>query len=441
MIGTITPRSTGKLGYVIASLVLAAVLGDAVAHAADQAAAKPVPANRKEMLDALSALKTRSPRLPAPPPEAAAAQSPGPLGVVNNALFRSHYLPEELRTSAGTRQPDPALGIDDTLAVELFWIVSRVNNCHYCLGHQEVKLAAKGATEGQLLALDTDWSGLPEGRRAAYAFARKLTMAPQTITSADIDALRPHYEPLSILGLVFLVSRYNSTNRWTDALGLPQEGHREFSSSLSPDELVRPSRVAVAGFQPRPVSRDVASWRAELERARDRQARLPLADPAAVAAILSAAGEQPPSRDYERLLVHFPVAGAPWIRQVRAAERVGELPRELREKIAMVAALADGSLAMQHLRRQQLLARGLDDRAILALGEPPSGASAEAVALGFARRLTVDPQATTDADLATLLAHYSPGQVAEIVHHVALAAFLDRLTEAAGLGWSAAPAR
>ncbi|MFM8890822.1 MAG: carboxymuconolactone decarboxylase family protein, partial [Planctomycetia bacterium] len=367
----------------------------------------------------------------------AAAQSPGPLGVVNNALFRNHYLPEELRTSPGTRQPDVALGIDDPLAVDLFWIVSRVNNCHYCLGHQEVKLAAKGVTEGQLLALDTDWSGMPEGRRAAYEFARKLTTSPQAITDADIDTLRPHYEPLSILGLVFLVSRYNSTNRWTDSLGLPQEGHREFTSDLTPEELARPSRVAATGFQPRPVGRDVAAWRAELERARDREARLPLADPAAVAAILSAAGEQPPCREYERLLAQFPVAGVPWIRQARAAEQVGELPQELREKIAMVAALADGSLSMQHRRRRQLLARGLDDRGILALGEPESGTSAEATALRFARRLTVDPRATTDADIAALLSHFSARQVAEIVHHVALAAFLDRLTEAAGLGWSA----
>jgi ABC-2 type transport system ATP-binding protein len=61
---------------------------------------------------------------------------------------------------------------------------------------------------------------------------------------------------------------------------------------------------------------------------------------------------------------------------------------------------------------------------------------AEVAALAFARKLTVDPQAMTDADVESLLAHFTPHQVAEIVHHVGLAALLDRLTEAAGLGWA-----
>jgi alkylhydroperoxidase family enzyme len=435
MTGLIVSSATGRSIVLATGLVCAALVAHPSAAGADPASAKPVPGNRAEMLDALSALKQRSPRLPAPPPQAAASQSPGPLGLVNNALFRSHYLPEELRTPTG-RQPDPVLVIDETFAVELFWIVSRVNNCHYCLGHQEVKLAAKGVTEAQLLALDTDWSGIPEGRRAAYEFARKLTNSPQTITAADVDALRPHYDPVSILGIVFLVSRYNSTNRWTDSLGLPQEGHREFTSELAAGDLARPSRVAVGGFTPRGAITDVSAWRAALDRARDRTARLPLADPAAVTAALEAAGDQPPGREYERLLAEFPVAGVPWIRQLRAAERVGELPVELREKIAMVAALADGAVYMQHRGRKRLLARGFEEHTILALGDPQAGTSAEAAALGFARRLTVDPRATTDADIATLLSHYSPRQVAEIVYHVASAAFLDRLTEAAGLGWS-----
>ncbi|MFM8890774.1 MAG: hypothetical protein ACKOTB_03950, partial [Planctomycetia bacterium] len=121
MTGPITSRAMLNSAIAMAALLVVALAGNGVARGADPTAAKPVPANRKEMLDSLSALKGRSPRLPAPPAEAAAAQSPGPLGVVNNALFRNHYLPEELRTSPGTRQPDVALGIDDTLAVELFW--------------------------------------------------------------------------------------------------------------------------------------------------------------------------------------------------------------------------------------------------------------------------------------------------------------------------------
>jgi hypothetical protein len=34
-----------------------------------------------------------------------------------------------------------------------------------------------------------------------------------------------------------------------------------------------------------------------------------------------------------------------------------------------------------------------------------------------------------------LLKVYNPNQVAELVYQIGLAAFLDRVTEAAGLGW------
>jgi len=451
------PALTGLLLVAMAATAAALRGQDAaapIAAPAITAAPKPVPGNRAEMLEALSALKGRAARLPPPPPEAAAAQTPGPLGVVNNALFRGHYLPAELRTAGGSRQPDPALGIDDTFAVELFWIVSRVNNCHYCLGHQEAKLAAAGMTEPQLLALDTDWTAYAPEKRGAFAFARKLTAAPHTITDADIDALRPHFDPRQILGIVFLVARYNSTNRWTDSLGLPQEDHREFVSQLSAEARGRPSQVAMKGFPARgdlrDLSRDEGAWRAALDRARTRRPRLPLADPAAVS--LPDGGTGPESngrtsaaaglpRAYERLLANFPVAGAPWIAQARAAEQAGELPRDLREKIALVAALADGAWYMQHRARRALAARGFDDRQMLAIGVATSAAApasppAEAAALAFARRLTLDPQATTDADIEGLLAHFPPRQVAEIVWHVGLAALLDRLTEAAGLGWA-----
>ena len=497
MIRSTVIRSTVIRSTVIHGVLLIAASAAAVVLAQDAAAPKTVPGNRAEMLEALSALKGRAARLPPPPSEAAAAQTPGPLGVVNNALFRGHYLPAELRTAGGSRQPDPALGIDDTFAVELFWIVSRVNNCHYCLGHQEAKLAAAGMTEPQLLALDTDWTAYAPEKRGAFAFARKLTAAPHTITDADIDALRPHFDPRQILGIVFLVARYNSTNRWTDSLGLPQEDHREFVSQLSAEARGRPSQVAMKGFPARgdlrDLSRDEGAWRAALDRARTRRPRLPLADPAAVSlpnspwekssgrfstdenlqfsrtprvrdripAIPQAVFPQPAHggtgpesngrtsaaagapRAYERLLANFPVAGAPWIAQARAAEQAGELPRDLREKIALVAALADGAWYMQHRARRALAARGFDDRQMLAIGVATSAAApasppAEAAALAFARRLTLDPQATTDADIEGLLAHFPPRQVAEIVWHVGLAALLDRLTEAAGLGWDEA---
>ncbi|NQW47276.1 MAG: hypothetical protein HQ464_05850 [Planctomycetes bacterium] len=419
-------------------LVLAALLAAGGAAWADEATQpKTIPQTRQTMLEALDALKARTPRIPLPPPVARTAEPTGPLGVVNNGLMRTHYLPAELRSAGPQRQPDPALKLDSQFAVELFWIVSRVNNCHYCLGHQEAKLATAGMTEEGLLALDTDWKFFPLEQQAAFAFARKLTSAPQAVTAADIDSLRPHFEPTQILGIVLLVARYNSTNRWTDSLGIPQEDHREFRSQLPAEEQQRPSQVTMSGFPPRAGFHDFAAWKSAFDRAATRVSRLPLAEPAAVESILAAGGGKSSPREYERLLANFPVAGGPWIGQVRAAESVGELPNDLKEKIAMVSARADQAWYMQHRARRALVARGLDERQIFALGASADASPAESAALAFAKKLTLDPQAMTDADIGALLAHFTAKQSAEIVYHVGLAAFLDRLTEAAGLGWAA----
>jgi alkylhydroperoxidase family enzyme len=47
--------------------------------------------------------------------------------------------------------------------------------------------------------------------------------------------------------------------------------------------------------------------------------------------------------------------------------------------------------------------------------------------------LTVDPVQVVDADIESLGEHYSPYQIAEIIHVVATSAMLDRFTESVGL--------
>jgi AhpD family alkylhydroperoxidase len=130
---------------------------------------KEIPATRSLAKQALENLKKREARLPLPPPTAAERKprtegSGSGLGggVVNNGRMRNLYLPEDLRSSnqrsGGQRPKDPHMTLDNAFGVELFWIASRANNCHYCLGHQEMKLLAAGLEESRIAALDSDWS-------------------------------------------------------------------------------------------------------------------------------------------------------------------------------------------------------------------------------------------------------------------------------------------
>ena len=79
-------------------------------------------------------------------------------GIINNGRMRKLYLPPEVLGGGFLREPDPAMTLNNTFKTMFFWIVSRANNCTYCQGHQEVKLAGDGVKEETLAALDGDWS-------------------------------------------------------------------------------------------------------------------------------------------------------------------------------------------------------------------------------------------------------------------------------------------
>ena len=184
---------------------------------------KPVPATREEVKAALEAHKEARPRLPLPP---AGTEGQGVFAKVNNARFRAHYLPDTPRDSGFT--PDPAMTLDGTFKVKLFWVVSRVNNCYYCLGHQEHKLLAAGVSDDGIAALDGDWKGLPARDGAALAFTRKLALTPHLVTPDDVAALGKHYTPAEALEVVVTVANFCSTNRWTDGLNIPLEADGAF---------------------------------------------------------------------------------------------------------------------------------------------------------------------------------------------------------------------
>ncbi|MBL8890324.1 MAG: hypothetical protein JNL67_10125 [Planctomycetaceae bacterium] len=386
---------------------------------------KAIPQGRAAVLEALEKLKHREARLPLTEQEPDPAQPPGALGVVNNGRMRKLYLPAEFQAS-GTRTPDPAMTLPNDFGVELFWIASRVNNCHYCLGHQEVKLKKEGLTEEMLLWLDTDWKRFSPRHQAGFEFARVLTEAPHTITDELVTGLKKHFTELEILEMAFLVGRYNSTNRWTDSLGIPQEMERDFSTSLSAAELEKPSTVVGRPPTKRPLPSDLEAWRKTLAEAKLRKSRLPLATTA------ENVGEA--TEPHAALLLNFPIAGKQWLDQWSIAKSTSHLPKHLSSCLLFVCAVEDGAPYVQHLACEQLVAEGWSEPEVFALlAEKPD--SERGTALQFARKLTHSPQSMTDQDIVALQRYFSPSQIAEIIYRVGLAAQLDRVTEVAGLGW------
>jgi alkylhydroperoxidase family enzyme len=433
----------------LGSSALAQEPSDAVQSPAKQSAAVQPPATRQEMLRMLDSLKSRQARLPYTAPADAVEG-----GVVNNRALRELYLPDLFKSTdppAGQSSATADPVVDYRFATQMFWIVSRANDCAYCLGHQEGKLKKVGVDEEGLLALDTDWMAFGEPQREAFALTRKLTLTPQLIGDGDIDALKRHFTDDQVLTILYLVGRYNATNRWTDATGIPQEGYRDFSSALSADALNRPSKVASAVAMPRRHAESFEAWEGRLADAKRRVARLkPTREASAKAEPIEVAGAEPievakaepMEATHERLLAAIPQAGPTAVRQARDAMGKGKLDSRLKEKIAFLAAFEDEAWYMQSLVLGRLGAAGVTRKQAydLAAGDLKSVADpadpverAERAALRFARKLTVDPVQVVDGDIESLGEHYSPYQIAEIIHVVATSAMLDRFTESVGL--------
>ncbi len=407
-----------------------------------------VPATRPEMKRFLEDSKRNQPRLPLPPLTAEEREkaSQGDWSVVNNGRMRKFYLPADLAGAGFVRGPDPSMTLGHPMQTMIFWVVSRCNNCTYCMGHQESKLAAAGLSEDRIAALDGDWSEFTAAERAAFAFARKLTLAPHAVGPADVEGLRRHYSDPEILEILVVAANFNAMNRWTGALKIPQEDHRvyltptpakyrEGASRVAPLDPARPaSGPSCAAPSRRPPLESPAEVDAALAACRGRTPLLPLADDARARALLPADFPSGPAPEWARLLANFPKAGGARIALRRAAEEKGTLDPRLRAEVAYTAARLDRAwYALGHARRR-LAALGYTPAQVEALDGPlaafpPPGRAA----LALARKLTVDPALVDDADVDALHPHFPEKQVAELIHHVTEAAFFDRVTEATRL--------
>lgn len=401
---------------------------------------KPVGATRDEEKALLEKHKKAKPRLPMPP-----ADPDNPLGRVNNAAFRAHYLPADLRETrpAGGmtgRDADPAMTLDNTFKVKLFWITSRANNCYYCLAHQEYKLLGAGQSDDEIAALDGEWLAATPKERAAYAFTRALTHNPHRLTAADVEALKKHYTDKEVLEILVTVAGYNSTNRWTDGLNIPAEddGVRfkkegikaDFSTFLTPTSEKYAKQQTTVGprkLEARPPleARDKveAIWKEK------RTALLPLADAKTVAEVWDG-----PAPNWAALLANFPKSMKGRVSGLKTAAEKGALTPTLKAQIAWVAARNDRAWYALAVAREQLLKAGVSGDDVWKLdGDRKHMSEAEQAALELAETLTVAPWKVTDEMVERCRKSFKDAEVAEIVYRACNAAFLDRVTEVARL--------
>lgn len=437
-------------------IVLAIVFApDMVATAAEPSSKpKPIPTSRPQIKQVLESLKSRQPRLPAPPTDEAGDWRTK----VNNGRFRRHYLPAAWmqQTASGgpiNVNPDSAMSLSYALKTQCFWIVSRGNNCHYCLGHQELKLAGEGLSDDSIGSLDVDWSEFTPQEQAAFALARKMTLAPHTMTDDDIAALREQFNDQQIVELTLSIANNNSTNRWTDSLGIPQDrgfnGHPSDFDAPTSDKLQKyTSVVAPNPESTRPPLETSAQTLAALAACRSRTPRVALVDEETARSRISQEWPAGTLPQWVRALAWFPDSGPKQVASYTAVKNEGRLPTLLKAQIAWTTARQNRAWFALGDALARLAENGLSTQEAFALDDlsDPNRPSAEQAALAFARKLTVTPHAITDADIAGLRQEYSDYEVAEIVQVTCVQNMFDRFTETLGLqlpsesvAWSSEP--
>jgi AhpD family alkylhydroperoxidase len=454
------------------------------------ATARPVPRTRPEMKQLLEDMKSRELRIPLPELTPEQRAELGERADSYESRLRYHYLPQgessvfsgsrsggrsgESRTggsslsTAGrdfTRNADEKMTLSYAFKTRLFWIVSRTNNCQYCMGHQEQKLSAVGMTDDEIAALDFDWSTYPPEEQAAFAYARKLTYEPHNITDADIEALKKHYTPLQILEMTLSMCGNNAINRWKEGTGVPQSqsGSMFFSraetlptdrpvpneSFLTPtapkyqdtiskvaalqlDESGKPTGRAI-GNRPPLESRDEVE--AALAAARERKPRLPLASEEEARSALGENAPAGPLPNWVRLMANFPNESRSRIRSLQAIDDPsGNLSPLLKAQVSWIIARQDRAWYATGIVKERLRQLGQSDDAIYALdGGWKRFTPAERSLFQFARHLAHSPIALTDDDVAEALQQTGPREVVQLINFVTGRAYFGRVTEAAGL--------
>ena len=109
------------------------------------------------------------------------------------------------------------------------------------MGHCEMNWEVAGLTKPQIaersrLLAGDDWSSFPPEEQRAFAFARKLTRTPGTISADDIEGLRRDFGPDRALIVLVYACRCNYMTRISNGFQLSLERDNVFFDYYADDK-------------------------------------------------------------------------------------------------------------------------------------------------------------------------------------------------------------
>jgi uncharacterized peroxidase-related enzyme len=103
-------------------------------------------------------------------------------------------------------------------------VVSKLNECHYCVAHHKPFLAVEGISpEGIDRLLDDDHPELDDVDRLVIEYARVAWETPNRIRESLFERLRKHFSEAQIVELTLRITLCGFFNRFNDALQIEEE--------------------------------------------------------------------------------------------------------------------------------------------------------------------------------------------------------------------------
>lgn len=185
--------------------------------------------------------RDRKPRLPIPSWDAVKGKLPPamaarPTRIVWSLMTYGYAAELQIPWSIATRTMWAELPGDRVFEESLFWIQTRTIECNYCMGHCEMLLEVAGldkkaVAERTRQLASNDWSAFPAEEQRAYAYARKLSKSPWTLTPEDYRSLEQDLGPAKAMSTFWWLCRGLYMTRISDGFQLPLERQNVFADA------------------------------------------------------------------------------------------------------------------------------------------------------------------------------------------------------------------
>ncbi len=122
--------------------------------------------------------------------------------------------------------------LDPVLRGKMRWVAAHANRCAFGEAQAVADLRRAGAGDNAVRSLGRDEDALAPAEKAALAFARKMTVAADTVSDAEVARLLEWYGDRQVVAMVLLLAYANFQDRLVLSLGLPAA-----EGALAPPEV------------------------------------------------------------------------------------------------------------------------------------------------------------------------------------------------------------